>query len=83
MFHSLWMSELPKNCQLVAVFAENVKRFRLACGFSQEALADRAGVHRTYIGMLERKEKNVTIYNIERIAQALDVEAYLLLKNNS
>lgn len=77
------MSELPKNCQLVAIFAENVKRFRLACGLSQETLADKAGVHRTYIGMLERREKNVTIYNIERIALALGVEAYLLLKNNS
>lgn len=78
--HSLWMSTPPQNCHLVAVFAENVKRFRLAAGLSQEALADKAGIHRTYVGMLERKEKNVTIYNIERIAHALEVEAYLLLK---
>lgn len=82
MQHSSRMSELPENCQLVAIFAENVKRFRLAAGISQEALADRAGIHRTYVGMLERREKNVTIYNIERIALALGIEAYLLLKNN-
>jgi transcriptional regulator with XRE-family HTH domain len=42
-------------------------------GLSQEELAEAAGVHRTYIGMLERGEKNVTIYNIEWIARALDV----------
>lgn len=47
---------------------------------SQEELAERAGVHRTYVGMLERGEKNVTIYNIERIAEALGVEPADLLK---
>lgn len=61
----------PDQCQLVAIFAANVRRKRLELGFSQEELAERADVHRTYVGMLERGEKNVTIYNIERIAQAL------------
>ncbi len=51
----------------------------MALGLSQEELAERAGVHRTYIGMLEREEKNVTIYNIERIAEALGLEPYKLL----
>ncbi|HFO1191789.1 TPA: helix-turn-helix domain-containing protein, partial [Pseudomonas aeruginosa] len=60
----------PDQCQLVAIFAANVRRKRLELGFSQEELAERADVHRTYVGMLERGEKNVTIYNIERIAQA-------------
>jgi transcriptional regulator with XRE-family HTH domain len=49
-------------------------------GLSQEALAELAGVHRTYVGMLERREKNVTIYNIERIAKALKIEAFELLR---
>lgn len=47
---------------------------------SQEDLAEKAGVHRTYVGMLERAEKNVTIYNIQRIADALDVEPSALLQ---
>lgn len=50
---------------------------------SQEQLAEKAGVHRTYVGMLERGEKNVTIYNIERIAIALSVEPASLLRRKS
>lgn len=61
------------------VFAGNVRRLRAERGLSQEELAEAAGVHRTYIGMLERGEKNVTIYNIERIARALDVAPASLL----
>lgn len=67
------------QCQLVSVFAANVRKRRLELGLSQEELAERAGVHRTYVGMLERGEKNVTIYNIERIAMALDVSPASLL----
>ena len=73
------MSIQPHECHLVAVFAANVRTKRLELGLSQEALAEIAGVHRTYIGMLERAEKNVTIYNIERLATALTVEAFELL----
>lgn len=74
------MSVNPSESHLVAVFAANVRERRLALSLSQEELAERAGVHRTYIGMLERGEKNVTIYNIERVAGALGVAPYLLLK---
>jgi transcriptional regulator with XRE-family HTH domain len=73
------MSVDPAKCHLVSVFATNVRRRRLELGLSQEALAELAGVHRTYIGMLERREKNVTIYNIERLAQALHVSPASLL----
>lgn len=69
----------PNDCPLVAVFAANVRSRRLELDLSQEELAERAGVHRTYVGMLERCEKNVTIYNIWRIACALDVKASELL----
>ncbi|OQS33811.1 helix-turn-helix domain-containing protein [Chromobacterium haemolyticum] len=74
------MSVKPHQCALVAVFAANVKRRRLELGLSQEELAEAAGVHRTYVGMIERGEKNVTIYNIERFAMALGVEAATLLE---
>jgi transcriptional regulator with XRE-family HTH domain len=73
------MSISPKDCQLVSVFALNVRSRRLELSLSQEELAEMAGVHRTYVGMLERGEKNVTIYNIERLAKALDLEAWQLL----
>lgn len=73
----------PNQCALVAVFAANVRRRRLELGLSQEALAERAGVHRTYVGMLERSEKNCTIYNIERIALALNVDPEILLRKSS
>lgn len=75
------MSIDPKDCRLVSVFAANLVRLRTKAGISQEALAELAGVHRTYIGMLERSEKNITIYNIERVADALGVEASELLKS--
>lgn len=73
------MKKASAKSDLVAVFAQNVKVRRHQLKLSQEELAERAGVHRTYIGMLERSEKNVTIYNIERIALALEVEPYQLL----
>lgn len=77
------MSVNPKKSPLVEIFARNVRRKRIALGLSQEVLAEAAGVHRTYVGMLERAEKNVTIYNIERIAVALDVQPASLLVNDS
>jgi len=49
---------------------------------SQEELADRAGLHRTYIGMIERAEKNITLLSIEKIAKALKVEIETLIKDN-
>ncbi len=52
-------------------FGERVREERLKQGLSQEELAARAGVHRTYIGMIERAEKNITLANIEKIAKAL------------
>ncbi|MFT4178759.1 MAG: helix-turn-helix transcriptional regulator [Thermomonas sp.] len=74
------MALKPHDCSLVEVFAAQVRTRRQALGLSQEQLAERAGVHRTYVGMLERGEKNVTIYNIERIATALNVEPAELLR---
>jgi len=54
-------------------FGKKVRDERIKLHLSQEALAVRAGVHRTYIGMIERAEKNITLENIEKIAKALDL----------
>lgn len=73
------MARAAHETQLVSVFAGNVRRLRKERGLSQEELAEAAGVHRTYVGMIERGEKNVTIYSIERIALALGVRPGSLL----
>ena len=59
--------------------AVNLKRLRKACGWSQETLADEAGLDRTYISGIERKVKNPTITVVERVAQALQCKLGQLL----
>lgn len=68
-----------RESPLLLIFAANVRRLRLERNLSQEGLAELAGIHRTYVGMIERAEKNATIYNIERIARAFEVEPASLL----
>lgn len=60
--------------------AENVRFIRNNLGLSQERLAYESGLHRTYIGSIERGERNVSVDNIEKIARALKVQASDLLK---
>lgn len=54
-------------------FGRRVRRERVKRGLSQERLGEIAHLHRTYIGMIERGEKNITLGNIEKVARALDV----------
>jgi len=61
-------------------FGSRVREERLKQSLSQEKLAELAGLHRTYIGMIERAEKNITLINITRIAKALKVESWELIK---
>jgi transcriptional regulator with XRE-family HTH domain len=65
------------------LFATNVRREREARGLSQEALADLAGLHRTYVGSVERGERNISIDNIERLGQALAIEPADLLRKRT
>jgi len=58
---------------LLIRFGARVRQARKEKGLSQEKMADKAGVHRTYIGMIERAEKNITLININKIANALDI----------
>lgn len=64
------------------LFATRLKEIRQSRGLSQEGLADRAGLHRTYIGSVERAERNVSIDNMERIARALEVDITELLRSD-
>ncbi len=60
--------------QIVIKFGQRVRKERIKQGLSQEELATRAGVHRTYIGMIERAEKNITLENIEKLCKALNLK---------
>lgn len=66
--------------EILIKFGNKVREKRLELGLSQEKLATLAKVHRTYIGMIERAEKNITLENIEKIAKALDIAVDKLLK---
>lgn len=66
--------------RVIVIFGENVRKYRKKLNISQEELADKANLHRTYIGMIERAEKNITILNMEKIANALGVKIEDLLK---
>ncbi|BAS31215.1 helix-turn-helix domain-containing protein [Dehalococcoides mccartyi] len=66
--------------EILSKFGKRVRDERVRQGLSQEELAARAGVHRTYIGMIERAEKNITLENIEKIAIALNIDVSDLLK---
>ena len=59
--------------EVLIKFGKKVREERVKLGLSQEELASRAGVHRTYIGMLERAEKNITLENIQKVCKALNL----------
>jgi len=60
--------------------ANNIRKIRNTIGISQEELADRCGLHRTYIGSVERRERNITIENLEKIADALGASVQELVE---
>ena len=65
---------------ILEIFGRNVQKYRKEKEISQEKLAEIAGVHRTYVGMIERAEKNITLRNMEKIANALNVKIKDLLE---
>lgn len=64
---------------IVKVFGENLRRYRKEKGLSQEKLAEICGLHRTYIGDIECFKRNVSLENVQKIADALNLDSYLLL----
>lgn len=73
------MSASP-NQTLRSLFARNLRAARQAKGLSQEALAELAQLHRTYVSSVERCERNITLDTVERLAKALGVKALDLLR---
>ena len=65
---------------LLVEFGKRVREVRVKRGLTQEELASIAGVHRTYIGFIERGEVNLTLINLQKIARALNVKASELLE---
>lgn len=63
---------------IVKVFGTKVKRYRQASGISQEAFAEKCGLHRTYISAIECYRRSISLENIQRIADALEIETYKL-----
>lgn len=63
---------------IVRVFGSNVRKYRMALGLSQEAFADKCGLHRTYISAVECYRRSIALENIQRIANALEIEPYKL-----
>jgi transcriptional regulator with XRE-family HTH domain len=74
------VSQSRKKVSARAVLAANLVALRRAKEFSQEALAFEAGLHRTFVAHCERQARNISIDNIEKLAGALGVEPYELLK---
>lgn len=67
------------SSRILIQFGKRIRDERTKRGISQERLGELAKVHRTYVGMIERGEKNITLINIEKIAKALSVPIKSLL----
>jgi transcriptional regulator with XRE-family HTH domain len=73
----------PKPSPIRRAFGEQIRRLRAERGLSQEALADLAGLHRTYVGGIERGERNISLENIARLGSALNIPLHKIFKELS
>lgn len=69
---------MNSESKILNKFGARVRKLRKMRGYSQEELAHKAGMHRTYVGMIERGEKNITLVNIEKLAIALELKLHEL-----
>ncbi len=63
---------------IIKIFGNNMKKYRIAMNLSQEAFANKCGMHRTYISAIECYRRSISLENIQRIADALEIETYRL-----
>ncbi len=63
---------------IIRVFGSNVRHYRELKGISQEKLAELSGLHRTYISDIERFQRSISLSNVQKIADALEIEPYKL-----
>lgn len=73
---------MKEKSEILVKFGKTVRNLRIQKGLSQEQLAHLSDVHRTYIGMIERAEKNVTLTSIQKIASGLGVSIIDLLEDD-
>jgi transcriptional regulator with XRE-family HTH domain len=71
---------MNRNADILQKFGQRVRKLRMEIGYSQEAFADECGLDRTYIGGIERGERNVGLKNIELIAKSLGISIERLVK---
>jgi len=64
--------------KILGTFGDNVRKYRNKIGLSQEEFAKKCGLHRTYISAVERHRRSISLNNIQKIADALEIEPYLL-----
>jgi len=76
------MTAVAVDPDLSRILAANLRRLRQKLALSQEKFAERCGLHRTYVGAIERGERNVTLKTLQQLAEALGVSATELLTGN-
>ncbi|MBO4365239.1 MAG: helix-turn-helix transcriptional regulator [Eggerthellaceae bacterium] len=69
---------LGATMNILDVFGDNVRKYRLERQLSQEVFAEKCGLHRTYISAVERHKRSISLNNIQKIANALEIETYKL-----
>ena len=67
---------------IVKVFGKNLRKYRTDKKFSQEKFAEMCNLHRTYINDIERGQRSISLNNIQKIADALEIETYKLFLEN-
>lgn len=65
---------------ILKVFGTNLRKYREERNISQEKIAEMAGLHRTYISYIERFQRSISLGNVQKIADALEIETFLLFK---